>query len=148
MDVHQSARLIAVSSNTHDILLFAFALSGEGEEPVLSEIEHVDYGTHQLSRWRQAMPFVGAPLSSLWKRLDGVDCMKKRHKNNYAWILSGHDTNIPNISFLSTDDDEAVYLASIDIDGTTKIWDIWKAEEIVAISIREYANLRVSELGL
>ena len=148
IDVHKTSRLIAVSSNTHDILIFAFALSREGKEAILDEFEDADYSVNQLSRWRQAMPFVGAPLSSMWRslgtaKLGGANCTKRHHKNNYAWILRGHDTNIPNIAFLRTDTDETVYLASIDIDGRAKVWDVWRAEEIVAVSIREYALQRV-----
>lgn len=62
-----------------------------------------------------------------------------RHKKNYAWCLNGHSTNVPNIAFLDSPPNEygRVYLASIDIDGKTKIWDVWKAQDSPVISPRE-----------
>lgn len=44
-----------------------------------------------------------------------------------TFLLSGHDANIPSITFCNTDDDrDGRFLVSTDINGGIIIWDIWK----------------------
>ena len=87
VDVHSSARLIAVSSNTHNIIIFSFALSSsvEGEMEMLDRVELPDH-MQSFSR-----------LSSKWTaRLD----IRSRDEN-LVWALLGHTDNIPHVSFFN-----------------------------------------------
>lgn len=87
VDVHSTARLIAVSSNTHNIIIFSFALSSsvEGEMEMPDRVELPD---HKQSFSR---------LSSKWTaRLD-----IRRRDENLVWALVGHTDNVPHVSFFN-----------------------------------------------
>ena len=66
LDVHKSSRLIAVSSNSHEIIVFAFALAdGTGDD----ETHEADMDQWDAAPFSQpiTMSFLGASLSSLWQ---------------------------------------------------------------------------------
>ena len=94
--IHSNARLIAASSNKHDITVFSFALT---EDAIL--------------RGESPDP-------------DKIDAIKlNSRERDTEFILCGHSHNIPNISFLNADSDiEGRYLVSTDLTGTMLIWDL------------------------
>lgn len=87
VDVHSAARLIAVSSNTHNIIVFSFALSSavEGGMEMLDRVEPPD-DMQSFSR-----------LSSKWLATSDF----KSRDRNIVWALLGHADNIPHVSFFN-----------------------------------------------
>ena len=87
VDVHSTARLIAVSSNTHNIIIFSFALSssGDGQMEMLDRFELLDR-VQLFSR-----------LSSKWT----VELDIRSRDRNLVWALLGHTDNIPHVSFFN-----------------------------------------------
>ncbi|PGH17268.1 hypothetical protein AJ80_04910 [Polytolypa hystricis UAMH7299] len=115
--IHKAARLIAVSSNTSYITVFAFALVNKAASMTNSE----------------QPPFNGsgsdwAPVSHpnhLGLRSMPLSC---RRAQNLRLTLKGHKTNVPNISFLNSDiDPDGDWLVSTDIDNKIFVWNIWAA---------------------
>lgn len=88
VDVHSAARLIAVSSNTHNIVIFSFALSSsvEGEMEMLDRVEPPDH-MQSFSR-----------LSSKWTVRHDI----RSRDRNLVWALLGHTDNIPHLSFFNS----------------------------------------------
>lgn len=124
--IHKSARLIAVSSNMHQISVFAFALDRKWSPDTFSDLEDED-----------AMSTDFLDLGdTLWERVDKGSCMRrKRFSRNLQIILEGHIANIPNIAFCNTKADlYGKYLVSTDILGYTYVWDIWERTIIADIS--------------
>ena len=110
---HKSNMLLAVSSNTSEIVVFAPSLSSEANGTFLGNDQTPDTG-ERYTAWETKGPitFRDRPLG---KKV----------------VLRGHVTNIPNINFCDNDlDPEGRYLASTDIDGYTIVWDIWRAAPI------------------
>lgn len=105
---HKAARLLAVSSNTKKIDVFAPSLGPDGTQAFRST-----YGPpRRLERYTAWETKNSAALKdrSLGKKIS----------------LRGHVANIPNIAFCDNAlDPEGRYLASTDIDGYTFVWDIW-----------------------
>lgn len=112
--VHKAARLLAVSSNTNCISVFAFSL--DEERPMENPIDEDD------------VP-IGGP--GFWERKIEGKLSPDDRSRNLEIILQGHMNNIPNISFCNTKADcMGKYLVSTDIDGKIFIWNIWKRKEI------------------
>ncbi len=114
--IHEQSRLIAVSSNLHEVTVFAFALTHTDvavKFPAFDESPALACGKtafqlqrHFLSRtrtWRVILP------------------------------LGRTANNIPNISFVDDEIGEAEKVAAIDIVGNVWLLDIWK---IGAMSVR------------
>lgn len=141
--IHKEARLIAVSANSHNITVFAFALyreplrfksafhkdrevlfnanvpDDEGpfqELPDHSEVKDVLQSIrfrYGPNEWMSASPF--SHLIIL------------RSRYNLEISLEGHQSNIPDIAFCNTAADPAGrYLVSTDLNGATFVWDIWR----------------------
>ena len=108
--VHSAARLIAISSNTHKITVFAFALEGANEDrlPELEGEKEDDLPDRSLD---QTLVLGG--------HLDNIPSV--------AFCNSGGDPH-------------GRYLVSTDIRGTTIIWDIWKRRDIKKIEMKGFAS--------
>ena len=116
--VHKASRMIAVSANTADITVFAFALSSGSVD---SEDDDPTPDIEDLSE------------STAWKTISGQQeaISSSQRSQNIRIVLIGHRTNIPNIAFCNTHDDkEGRWLFSTDIDGWMLVWDIWSRKEI------------------
>jgi CRT10 len=119
--VHKYARLIAISSNTGIITVFAFAIADESDgEPSSHSESFIDdfqnYGQNwlhiddaeQFEKFRQLIP------------------TNKHRSRNVRLSYKGHFTNIPCIDFLSSDlDSEGMWMVSTDIDNRVFVWAIW-----------------------
>ena len=113
---HKRARLLAVSSNTKKIHVFAPSLSSE------------PHGTfHQTSPYPETIERFTA-----WENESSTTLIDRSFGRIVT--LQGHATNIPNIAFCdNTSDPNGKYLVSTDIDGYTIIWDIWRGVRITEI---------------
>lgn len=133
--IHKTARLIAVSSNLHQISVFAFALSRDMSPDRPSDLEDDEFSATGFS----------SPDDDSWVRVD-ESSYSPRHRfaKNVELVLKGHEENIPNIAFCNTKADPiGRYLASTDITGSTLVWDVWQRRIITDLS----SFYRVSKPG-
>lgn len=128
IDIHKEARMIAVSANTPSrqqpgqtadpsasVTVFAFALIDDEAGSPSSD---------------QSEPQIDASEWTSWPTKHHVRKEPVRDKNYKITLAgrSGHENNIPNISFVNTSDDsEGTWLLSTDITGAMKLWQIWSA---------------------
>ncbi|PGH09956.1 hypothetical protein AJ79_05572 [Helicocarpus griseus UAMH5409] len=118
--VHKAARLIAVSSNSWCITVFAFALvdpasvtkkSGKEQDPTTSFGDTLEWTNVSLEKQYQVL-----------RQLKP----EQRRMHNIRFNLVGHKTNIPNIAFLNSDmDPDGDWLLSTDINNKLLIFNIW-----------------------
>lgn len=128
LSVHKEARMIAVSANVPHhvddrdpcakITVFAFALKSRSPRSPAAMVEDAGDGEEELG-WH------------VWKAdKQPARCLSR--DLNYKIILGcpkGHMDNIPNISFVNSDEDrDGRWLFSTDIGGKMKAWDIWQAQ--------------------
>ena len=125
--IHKEARLLAVSSNTQVIEIFA---------PALKPVSHLDDMIEESSvtlPWKST-DSPSPPSQFLWfqqwMHVPGT-LLGNRSLSNLKVSLAAHDNNVPNISFCNTDiDPMGRYLASTDINNNTFVWDIYRGETI------------------
>lgn len=116
--VHKASRMIAVSANTAEITVFAFALSAGSVD---SEDNDATPAFKHLSE------------HTTWKTVTGRhDTLSSTQRSqNLRIVLEGHRVNIPSIAFCNANDDkEGRWLVSTGIDGSMMVWDIWSGKEI------------------
>jgi len=116
--VHKASRMIAVSANTAEITVFAFALSTGS---VHSEDDDAPPAVEHLSE------------HTTWLKIAGKHevLSSTQRSQNIRIVLEGHRNNIPSIAFCNTHDDkEGRWLISTDIDGLMIVWEIWSRKEI------------------
>lgn len=102
--VHEKSRLIAVSSNRHEVTVFAFGLASERSisKELLAQIprDQTDANVRQRARnWRIVV------------------------------LLGTHADNVPNVCFIDDDDGYAEKICAIDIKGAMWVAAIWKANQ-------------------
>lgn len=105
--VHSEARMIAVSSNAHEVRVFAFALVGDRD----GETQHAedDQEDDQDEAGPDAVPSSG---------------FTQRSKDVMRIMMNGK-ANVPHISFCNTGDDpKGRWLLTTDISGFTRTVDI------------------------
>lgn len=113
---HKRAMLLAVSSNTKCIDVFAPALSPEKDEIPRQKYRYPER-IERFTAWE------GKGSTPIRDRSLGMKV-----------TLQGHSANIPNVAFCDNSlDPEGRYLASTDIDGYTFVWDIWRGGRVTAI---------------
>ena len=113
---HKHAMLLAVSSNTKDVHVFAPSLSSERHEAAPEAYQD----PQRLERFTD------------WK--NGSAAILEDRSIGRKVTLQGHAANIPNIAFCdNTLDPKGMYLTSTDIDGHTIIWDIWRGARVIEI---------------
>ena len=108
--IHKEARLLAVSSNTHLIEVFAPALS----TPEYMGVADTDHAARKP-----------VTTNEQWIRTrDGISSQRSRHQRS---SLMGHEHNVPNLAFCNTDlDPEGRFLVSTDIEDYTFVWDVYQ----------------------
>lgn len=152
LSIHTSARMIAVSSNTHKVLVFAFALDSQSLICIEGHVERVglqDFG----GPFRSLLDPVY--LRSTGKKAatngdPGVHLVKvDRRKYDIVIGLIAHNTNVPNVAFWNseapwseaeTKDTPAIFLTSIDISGTVYVWDVCESSVVFTTTC---SNLRL-----
>ncbi|KAK4153403.1 hypothetical protein C8A00DRAFT_15379 [Chaetomidium leptoderma] len=107
--IHEQSRLIAVSSNLHEVTVFAFALSHVSAAVKIPELEF-------------------SPTLPCGKR--AFELQRHIQSRTRTWRiilpLGRGGNNIPNISFLDDDAGDAERVVAIDIGGTVWLLDIWR----------------------
>lgn len=111
---HKATRLLAVSSNLKEIMIFAPSLSSDRNQTFRSA-DSSPSTMEKYTAWDK------------WKSFAFTD----RFLGGKV-TLRGHAANIPNIAFCDNSlDPEGRYLASTDIDGYTIAWDIRDATRVL-----------------
>ena len=129
--MHKEARLFAISSNTHDIHIYAFALGRGLDEDSSSDSGDDTSDLHMESLVENAD----------WNDLNGPPALHQRTSQNLRIVLRGHQTNIPNISFCNTEADaDGRYLISTDIEDSNHVWDIWQQNSICDFTFTKNPN--------
>ena len=127
--IHTSGRLIAVSSNTQQILVFSFALV-QAHDP---HFHHAHCSLRPKFRFGDSF-CSDVAASNLRNPVQLGTCTYTRNADRHhdlVWGLAKHESNIPNIAFWNNPtSDGSTYLTSIDIDGQFKIWDVLNAEKV------------------
>lgn len=109
--IHTHSRLVAASSNRHDVTVFAFALESKEK---------------QTDEQAQASPELWSGQGVL-----GLEMHFRSRTRTWRIVLStGHDGrnsphNIPSIAFCDDDRGNADKVAAVDINGNTWLLDIW-----------------------
>ena len=131
--IHKEARLLAVSSNTTRIEVFAPGLDEHSlMENDIRYRRHMDYaaaaGTSTAtydSNSSDDSELTQYVSSKHWIHV--LEYWQGDRSHNYQIVLESHITNIPNIAFCNADNDsKGRYLASIDIKGNIFVWDIYR----------------------
>ena len=115
--MHRLNALLAVSSNTRNIHVFAPAFNPATGPEAFNEM---DKATETIERY------------TAWETRSKI--LLRDRTLGRKITLQGHRSNIPNIAFCdSTLDPEANYLASTDISGYTAVWNIWRWTRILEL---------------
>ena len=114
---HKGAKLLAVSSNTKEINIFAPSLSSDPLHWAFRSTYPRPERMERYKAWEEQGPI------ALRDRSLGIKI-----------TLRGHVAHIPSIAFCDNNlDPEGSYLASTDIDGSTIVWNIWGGTRILEI---------------
>lgn len=119
--VHKFARLIAVAANTGTITVFAFALAETDAEV---DDDPAGYWADLSVSFEQNWVHIQseeefATLHELYRE-------NNHRSRNVKISFQGHYTNIPSVSFLSSDlDSDGMWMVSTDIENKVFVWTIW-----------------------
>ncbi|KAM0427467.1 hypothetical protein ACHAPT_007427 [Fusarium lateritium] len=120
--IHQKSRLIAVSSNRHEVIVFALALTLDPFRP------------------KEAPSSDSQKPSKPEKNVD-----HRRGRNWRIVIVMGSDSdNMPNVCFVDDFEGQAQKVCAIDIKGTAWLADIWQAHQ-GPIAIQALSQLKSEE---
>jgi hypothetical protein len=122
---HKFARLIAVSSNTGLITVFAFAMVDEPSDGKRTSVSTEAFNLPSLNNSgdsEQTWLYIDAPveLNELKKQ------MPNHRRRNLRITYTGHFENIPCVSFANFDlDPNGIWMVSTDISNRVMVWSIW-----------------------
>ncbi|KAF3034815.1 hypothetical protein E8E12_006749 [Didymella heteroderae] len=112
--IHQEARMIAISANTHKVTVIAYALAQPGEDSDDSSV---------LS---------DSDMGECSDEEDPADFPSPRHQDHVITLSARH--NVPSVSFNNSGDDTVGrWLSSCSINGETLIWDLHHPEKCVRV---------------
>ena len=110
--IHTEARILAVSSNRHEVTIFRFGLVDEFDEDRTPRKQAKSTDNGQSSRWDEE------------RREDNVDSRPERKTDVTRQVLNG-EANIPHIAFCNTGDDpDGRWLLTTDISGVCRAIDL------------------------
>lgn len=115
--IHKKSRLIAVSSNLHEVTIFAFALHKTKASPLDKDVKQTFKDEDDTS-------------PKTWAGMSAVQLERQLRARDRDWRLllpigeTGH--NMPNVSFWDDMHGNAEKIAAIDINGYCWLLDIWK----------------------
>ncbi|KAJ5180198.1 hypothetical protein N7492_003408 [Penicillium capsulatum] len=122
--IHKFARLIAVSSNTCRITVFAFALVDSAST---SDNDNDSIGSPDTMTIDQSDPtWLPIETEEQLQQLQGL--MPHHHRSrNLRLTYHGHFDNIPSVSFANFDlDASGAWMVSTDINNKIIVWKIWE----------------------
>lgn len=123
--IHKFARLIAISANTGQITVFAFALVDSAST---DESDDDSLGAPDTMNISQSDP--------TWVSIENGDQLQQLQKlmphhhrsRNLRLTYRGHFDNIPSVSFANFDlDASGIWMVSTDISNKILIWKIWES---------------------
>ncbi|KAM5473270.1 hypothetical protein MferCBS49748_001080 [Microsporum ferrugineum] len=121
--IHKFARMIAVSSNTTTITIFAFALVEDTDAAYTAQGNTSSSAANPKvynNDWIHIASLSEFMKLRSWSR-------QRRRAQNIRLSLLGHAANIPNVSFLNCDlDPHGDWLVSTDINNKLLVWKIWE----------------------
>ena len=123
--IHTVARMIAVSTNNHEIKVFAFALAQrKSDSDCCEEDSNIPISSDKRPRT------LNHPDND---KSNKEDCTVPLDRSQDIEItLRGCLSNIPNISFANiANDQDGRYLSSIDITGDITVWNVWKKRVVI-----------------
>ncbi|KAI1094936.1 hypothetical protein F5B19DRAFT_442606 [Rostrohypoxylon terebratum] len=135
--VHKQSRMIAVSSNYHDVTVFVFALTGLPyyHIPGVDDLElfraiiRDEHGRFVDRRERSSQLAAGITRHFLDDgRIAALETAVRRRDANWRIIIETGDrvgANIPNIAFSSDVNGEAENIVAVDISGRLWFLDFW-----------------------
>ncbi|KAK3328848.1 hypothetical protein B0H66DRAFT_539517 [Apodospora peruviana] len=110
--IHEKSRLLAVSSNRHEVTVFAFAMRNPPARTETDLDAEVD----------------GSP--KVWSGQTALQLEKHFRSRTRTWRivlpLGPSGNNIPTIAFVENEAGEADQVVALDVNGNTWILDIWK----------------------
>lgn len=110
--IHTEARIIAVSSNRHEVTVFRFGLVDEFDDSQTPRKQARTTGDNHSSKWDEQ------------RREDNVDSRPERKTDVTRQVLNG-EANIPHIAFCNTGDDpDGRWLLTTDISGVCRAIDL------------------------
>jgi hypothetical protein len=120
---HKFARLIAISANTGQITVYAFALVDPSSEDMDDPASDPD--SDGLNATQSDQTWVS--IHNIKQLRELQRSMPRNHRSrNLRLTYRGHFDNIPNISFANFDlDSNGSWMASTDISNRVIIWRIW-----------------------
>lgn len=127
--IHKQSRLFAVSSNKHEVTVFAFATSDDEREMSSSEVS---------DSWKTAAQRKKDDDSpTVWSGQTALELERHFQSRTRNWRivlpfgLEGH--NAPNIAICDGPDGNADKVVAVDVRGNTWILDIWKVGGFPAV---------------
>lgn len=131
--IHKEARMIAVSANRGDVpgsdasasvTMFSFALINKsGSDGSISDCDSAT-AVDENAEW------------ACWTSNYGRDIPDRTR--NWKRTVHCHFYNIPNISFVNSDEDrQGRYLLTTAIDGEFGLWEIWTSTQIIERNFSE-----------
>ncbi|KAI0120286.1 hypothetical protein F4776DRAFT_246630 [Hypoxylon sp. NC0597] len=144
--IHKQSRIIAVSSNTHNICVFVFALTGQpyrhtpGADPVeFFRNIIIDENGNVVDPGKDPSypPVKLNPTTSDGSKIAALENAIRRRDANWRIILeTGRSgTNIPNIAFSNDVYGEAVGVVAVDINGRLWLMDFWHFDNLSHVII-------------
>ncbi|KAI1409764.1 hypothetical protein F5Y13DRAFT_87903 [Hypoxylon sp. FL1857] len=144
--IHKQSRIVAVSSNTHNVCVFVFALTGQPYRHTL-EADPVEFFRNIVKdengnildpgRDPSQPPIVLNHATTDASKIAALENAIRRRDANWRIILeTGRTgTNLPNIAFSSDQYGEAAKVVAVDINGRLWIMDIWHFDQRPHIKI-------------
>ncbi|KAK6948666.1 hypothetical protein Daesc_010436 [Daldinia eschscholtzii] len=147
--VHKNSRLIAVSSNSHNVCVFVFALTGKSyrHNPAADSVEFfrnvAKDSNGDVMEWLNGRSLPVRGSNQVHKK--SLEKAIRRRDANWRVIMETgpEGSNIPNVAFGSDDTGEADKVVAIDINGVLWIMDIWQFQPFVKIDDIYSARSRV-----
>jgi hypothetical protein len=110
--IHTQARIVAVSSNRHEVTIFRFGLVDEFDEDEGPRKQAKTSDESQTSKWDEE------------RREDNMESRPERKSDVTRQVLNG-ESNIPHIAFCNTGDDpDGRWLLTTDISGVCRAIDL------------------------
>lgn len=107
--IHEQSRLLAVSSNRHEVTVFAFATN---DNPVQGQLPEEDTSPE------------------VWSGQTALELEKHFQSRTRTWRIvlptGAEGQNIPSIAFCDDETGYADKVVAFDVEGNTWIFDIWK----------------------
>lgn len=124
LSVHKFSRLIAVSSNTTHITVFAFALTDGISEDNSEDDSQQGVGESELNKYDNT--WVHINTSKQFAELKRK--MPYNHRSqNLRITYRGHFDNVPCVSFANFDlDANGAWMVSTDISNRVLVWEVWE----------------------